>query len=152
MKKIFIGSDHAGFSVKTTIVHWLTNQGYEVKDTGTYSDAAVDYPDFAHRVALSISGRDSEIGILVCGTGQGVSMTANKYAHIRAALCWTEEIASKAREHNNANVLCLPGQCLGEEEANQIVEAFISTEFLGGRHLRRIQGIVSGLPKSESIL
>jgi ribose 5-phosphate isomerase B len=152
MKKICIGSDHAGFSVKTTIVHWLTDQGYEVKDTGTYSDAAVDYPDFAHRVANSISGRACEIGILVCGTGQGVSMTANKYAHIRAALCWTEGIASKAREHNNANVLCLPGQCLGEEEANQIVETFLSTEFQGGRHLRRIQGIVSGLPKSQSIL
>ena len=152
MKKVCIGSDHAGFSVKTTIVHWLTDQGYEVKDSGTYSDAAVDYPDFAHKVAMSISARASEIGILVCGTGQGVSMTANKYAHIRAALCWTEEIASKAREHNNANVLCLPGQCLGEEEANQIVEAFLSTEFQGGRHLRRIQSIVSGLPKSQSIL
>jgi ribose 5-phosphate isomerase B len=152
MKKVCIGSDHAGFGLKTTIIHWLTEKGYEVKDTGTYSDAAVDYPDFAHRVAMSVSDRAHEIGILVCGSGQGVSITANKYSHIRAALCWTKEIASKAREHNNANVLCLPGQCLGEEEANQIVEAFLSTEFQGGRHLRRIQSIISGLPKSQLIL
>ena len=151
MKKVCIGSDHAGYSVKSTIVHWLTDKGYEVKDAGTYSDAAVDYPDIAHRVAMSISGRASEIGILVCGTGQGVSIIANKYSHIRTALCWTEEIAVKAREHNDANVLCLPGQCLGEEEAVQIVEAFLSTEFQGGRHLRRIQSIISGLPKSQSV-
>ena len=151
MKKVCIGSDHAGFAVKTSILRWLTEQGYEVADSGTYSDLAVDYPDFAHKVAMSISGRASEIGILVCGSGQGVSMTANKYAHIRAALCWTGEIASKAREHNNANVLCLPGQCLGEEEANQIVETFLSTEFQGGRHLRRIQSIVSGLPNEQTV-
>ena len=151
MKKVCIGSDHAGFRVKTTIVHWLTNKGYEVKDAGTYSDAAVDYPDFAHKVAMSIGGRANEIGILVCGSGQGVSMTANKYLHIRAALCWTGEIASKAREHNNANVLCLPGQYLGEKEANQIVEAFLNTEFQGGRHLRRIQSIVSGLPNEQTL-
>ena len=151
MKKVCIGSDHAGYCLKTTIVQWLTNQGYEVNDAGTYSESAVDYPDFAHKVSMSIGGRASEIGILVCGSGQGVSMTANKYLHIRAALCWTGEIASKAREHNNANVLCLPGQYLGEKEANQIVEAFLSTEFQGGRHLRRIQSIVSGLPNEQTV-
>lgn len=152
MKQICIGSDHAGYNVKSKIVHYLTEQGYEVNDVGTYSDAAVDYPDVAHRVAMSLGERAHEIGILVCGSGQGVSMTANKYVHIRAALCWTEEIAFKAREHNNANVLCLPGQYLSGEEANQIVETFLNTEFQGGRHLRRIQSIVSGLPKSQSVL
>lgn len=147
MKKICIGSDHAGYKVKTTILHSLDRQGYEVKDLGTFSEASTDYPEFAHKVAQAVSDRSHDFGILVCGSGQGVSMTANKHEDIRAALCWSPEIASKAREHNKANILCLPGQYLEEEEANQIVEVFLRTEFQGGRHLRRIKGIdISACP------
>jgi ribose 5-phosphate isomerase B len=145
MKKICIGSDHAGYKVKATILHSLDMQGYEVKDLGAYSEASTDYPEFAHKVAQAVSDQSYDFGILVCGSGQGVSMTANKHKDIRAALCWSPEIASKAREHNKANVLCLPGQYLDDEEANQIVEVFIHTEFQGGRHLRRIRGIDRGL-------
>lgn len=150
MKKICIGSDHAGYRIKASLVHYLSDKGYELNDAGTYSDSAIDYPSVAHKVAMSLGGRAREIGILVCGSGQGVSMTANKYQHIRAALCWNPEIAQMAREHNNANIICLPGKYLGEEEASQIVETFLKTEFQGGRHLRRIQGIVSGLPRSQT--
>ncbi len=147
MKTICIGSDHAGYRVKTSIVRRLSEMGYQVRDIGTQSESSSDYPEFAHQVARRVASHDDEVGILVCGTGQGVSITANKHNQIRAALCWSQEIAGKAREHNDANVLCLPGLFLEEDQAIKIVEVFLHTGFLGGRHLRRVQGIESSLSR-----
>ncbi|HAL82971.1 MAG TPA: ribose 5-phosphate isomerase B [Mucilaginibacter sp.] len=134
--KIAIGSDHAGFEYKQAIAEFLS--AYEVKDFGTYSPASVDYPDFAHPVALAVESGSSDFGILICGSGNGVAMTANKHQGIRAAICWNEELAALARSHNDANIVCIPARFISIEEAKNIVELFLSTEFEGGRHANRV--------------
>jgi ribose 5-phosphate isomerase B len=139
--KIAIGADHAGFELKEKVVNWLKDLQPELKDIGTFSNESVDYPDFAHAVAGEVEKGNYDFGILICGTGIGVDMTANKHQGIRSALCWNREIASLARSHNNANVICLPGRFITIEEAKDILEIFLNTEFTGGRHLNRINKI-----------
>jgi ribose 5-phosphate isomerase B len=140
-KKIAIGNDHAGTKLKQQIVAMLEGAGYVLNNYGTNTEESVDYPDYVHPVANSINMEQTELGILICGSAQGVSMTANKYKNIRAAVCWTEEIASLARQHNNANVLCLPARFLTQADAETIVNTFLKTEFAGGRHQNRINKI-----------
>ena len=137
--KIAIGADHAGFDYKQGIIDALTAK--EIKDFGTYSSDSVDYPDFAHPVASGVESGDFDFGILICGSGNGVAMTANKHQGIRAAICWNEELAERARSHNNANILCIPARYISPEEAKKIVEVFFSTEFEGGRHANRVDKI-----------
>lgn len=137
--EIGIGSDHAGYLLKKELYNFIRDDGQRVVDIGTNSDLRTDYPDFAHTISREVNSGKFQIGILVCGTGQGMAMTANKYPGIRAALCWSAEIAILAREHNDANVLCLPGKFLNTHEAFQIVQAFLHTSFTGGRHLERIR-------------
>ena len=137
--KIAIGGDHAGFEYKQAIAKALT--GAEIKDFGTYSSESVDYPDFAHPVALAVESGDFEYGILICGSGNGVAITANKHQGIRAAICWNQELAERARSHNNANILCLPARYISLDEAKKIIEIFFSTEFEGGRHANRVNKI-----------
>jgi ribose 5-phosphate isomerase B len=134
--KIAIGADHAGFDYKKELIEALDVK--EVKDFGTYSDASADYPDFAHPVALAVESGDYDFGILVCGSGNGVAITANKHQGIRAAICWNEELADRARSHNNANIVCIPARHISIDEAKKIVEIFLSTEFEGGRHATRV--------------
>lgn len=141
MKKIAIGADHAGFDYKKLIISKLTTAGYEVKDFGAYSTDSVDYPDYAHPLAVAVESGEFELGILVCGSGNGVAITANKHQGIRAALCWTPEISALARQHNNANVLCLPSRFISQAEAWQIVNTFLNTDFEGGRHENRVKKI-----------
>jgi ribose 5-phosphate isomerase B len=138
---IAIGSDHAGYEMKEALINWISEQGIPVIDFGPESTESVDYPDYAHAVTASILDEESVIGILICGTGNGICMTANKWRDIRAALCWNSEIASLARQHNNANVLCLPARFISIEEAIEIVEVFLDTEFEGGRHEKRVDKI-----------
>lgn len=137
--KIAVGADHAGFEYKQAIAEALT--GAEIKDFGTFSSESVDYPDFAHPVALAVEGGQYEYGILVCGSGNGVAITANKHQGIRAAICWNEELAERARSHNNANILCLPARYISLDEAKKIVDVFFSTDFEGGRHANRVKKI-----------
>ncbi len=139
IKKIVVGGDHAGFSLKQTLIDWLTTQGYEVKDVGAYSESSVDYPDFAHAVALAVESGQYSTGILICGSGQGVAITANKHQQIRAALVWDEPLAELARQHNNANVLCLPARFMTSEKAIACVSKFLATDFEGGRHVGRLE-------------
>ena len=142
MKKyIPIGCDHAGFELKNVLIELLTKQGYEMEDFGCYSEESIDYPDFGHPVADKVESNDDVIGILICGSGNGINMTANKHQGVRSALCWNAEIAKLAREHNNANVLALPARYLSIDEAKEIVQTFISTDFEGGRHQRRVDKI-----------
>jgi ribose 5-phosphate isomerase B len=136
--KIAIGSDHAGFEYKQALKLSLQSKGLEVLDFGTHSTDSVDYPDFAHPVAHSVEKQESNFGILLCGSGNGVAITANKHAGIRAALCWSVELAQLARQHNDANVLCLPARFVSLEEAQAMVEAFLNTAFEGGRHSNRV--------------
>lgn len=138
---IAIGSDHAGFEYKEAIKQMLQAAGYTVADKGTYSLDSTDYPDYAHPLATMVEDGLAAAGILVCGSGNGVCMTANKHAGIRAALCWTEELASLARQHNNANVLCLPARFVTQEAANAMVNIFLTTPFEGGRHQKRVEKI-----------
>jgi ribose 5-phosphate isomerase B len=140
-KKIAIGGDHAGFEYKKEVISELKKQGCEVKDFGPFSTDSVDYPDFAHPVAESVEQREFDFGILICGSGNGVAMTANKHKGIRAALCWTPELAKLSREHNNANILCLPSRFISIEDAKLSVEAFLKTPFEGGRHNNRVDKI-----------
>jgi ribose 5-phosphate isomerase B len=140
-KKLSIGSDHAGFILKEKVRKYLLEKGYEVKDFGCYSEERADYPDFAHLVAHSVESGESERGILMCGSGNGINMAANKHAGIRAALCWKQEIAILARQHNDANILSLPARYIAEEEALRCVDSFLSTGFEGGRHAERIKKI-----------
>ncbi|RZK65331.1 MAG: ribose 5-phosphate isomerase B [Pedobacter sp.] len=137
--KIAIGADHAGFDYKELVVAFLKN--YEVKDFGTYSNDSVDYPDFAHPVAEAVESGSFDFGILVCGSANGVSITANKHQGIRAAICWQTEIASLARQHNNANILCIPARFVSEETAKEMTTTFLNTEFEGGRHGKRVDKI-----------
>jgi ribose 5-phosphate isomerase B len=136
--KIAIGSDHAGFEYKQALKLSLQSKGLKVLDFGTHSTDSVDYPDFAHPVAHSVEKQESNFGILLCGSGNGVAITANKHAGIRAALCWSVELAQLARQHNDANVLCLPARFVSLEEAQAMVEAFLNTAFEGGRHSNRV--------------
>jgi len=143
--KVVIGSDHAGFELKEILRLFLESKDIEVLDHGTYSLDSVDYPDFAHKVASDVDKGDVEKGILVCGSGQGVCMTANKYQNVRAALAWSAEIAGLSREHNNANVVCLPARFISEEDAKNVVSTFLETAFEGGRHERRVNKIAEGV-------
>lgn len=143
VKQIEIGCDHAGFDLKQVIIKHLENKGIKVNDHGAFSTESVDFPDFAHSVANALKGVDEQqtMGILICGSGNGINMAANKHAHIRAALCWNAGIAELARQHNNANVLSLPGRFISNEEALKAVDVFLTTAFEGGRHERRVNKI-----------
>jgi ribose 5-phosphate isomerase B len=139
--KIALGSDHAGFEAKQLIINYFNQKHINYQDFGTYSDQSVDYPDFAHPVAHAVEHKACELGILICGSGQGVNITANKHVGIRSALCWNPQIAALSRQHNDANILAVPGRFLNEQEIINIVETFINTSFEGGRHANRIQKI-----------
>lgn len=139
--KIAIGSDHAGFEYKSLIIEHLRGKGLEIMDCGTNSLDSCDYPDYAHPVAHAVETETAVSGILICGSANGVAITANKHKNVRAALCWLPEIASLARQHNDANVLCLPARYLTKEEAITILDTFFSTSFEGGRHLNRVNKI-----------
>jgi ribose 5-phosphate isomerase B len=138
-KKIAIGGDHAGFEYKELLIKFLGE--YQVKDFGTNSPDSVDYPDFAHPVSSAVENNEFDLGILICGSANGVAITANKHQGIRAAICWTVELAKLARQHNNANVLCIPARYVSIEEAKQITDAFLHTDFEGGRHANRVEKI-----------
>ena len=140
-KIIPIGADHAGFNLKGKIIQFLESKGYEVKDFGCFSEESIDYPDFAHPVAEMVEENTGMLGILICGSGNGINMTANKHKGIRSALCWNTEIAALARQHNDANIVALPARFISEQEALEIVETFLGTAFEGGRHQRRIDKI-----------
>ena len=140
-KKIAIASDHAGYFLKEKILSYLIKEGQEVKDFGSSSEEAVDYPDYGHPLANAVSAGDYELGISICGTGNGINMVVNKHPGIRGALCWNEEISRLARAHNDANICALPGRFISESEAYLIVRIFIDTTFEGGRHKRRIDKI-----------
>ncbi len=144
--KIPIGSDHAGFALKETIKRLLTERGYEVEDLGTHSEESVDYPDYAVKVAEKVEHGQAERGILVCGSGQGVCMTANRYPHVRAALVWSRNVAVTSRTHNDANILCLPGRFIEDAEAESILDIFLNTPFEGGRHTRRVEKMTAVNP------
>jgi ribose 5-phosphate isomerase B len=142
MKNIIpIGCDHAGFELKTKIINYLEKKGYEINDKGCYSPESIDYPDFAHPVSEYVENHKNTLGVLLCGSGNGINMTANKHQGIRAALCWTVEIAKLARKHNNANILTLPARFISEELALEIVDVFFNTNFEGGRHQLRVEKI-----------
>lgn len=140
-KKIAIGGDHAGFEYKGKLVQKLTSLGFEVKDFGPFSTDSVDYPDYVHPLSSAIEGGEYELGIVICGSGNGVAITANKHQGIRAALCWNEDLAALARQHNNANVLALPARFISYELAERLAEIFLSTPFEGGRHANRVNKI-----------
>ncbi len=142
--KIAIGSDHAGFALKAKLITILEAEGYQVKDFGCYSEDSIDYPDYAHPVANEVEQDAAVLGVLICGSGNGISMTANKHQGIRCALCWTPEIASLARQHNDANILSLPARFISEELAIEILHAFLSAQFEGGRHATRVGKIACG--------
>lgn len=139
--KIAIGNDHAGTDYKNAIVAHLEHKGYEILNYGTDSNDSVDYPDFVHPVADAVASGEARFGIIICGSGNGVAMTANKHQKIRAALCWTKEIAELAREHNDANVISIPARYTSEPQAVAMVDTFLSTNFEGGRHQRRVDKI-----------
>ena len=136
-----IGADHAGFQTKQVIIEYLISLGHEVKDYGCFSEASIDYPDYAHPVAQHVESNPGTLGILLCGSGNGISMTANKHQDIRCALCWTTEIAELARLHNDANIIALPARFITEEQAKEMVTCFLNTAFEGGRHATRIAKI-----------
>jgi ribose 5-phosphate isomerase B len=138
---ISIGSDHAGFDTKGKVITFLQGNGYPVIDHGTFSNDSVDYPDFVHPVAEDVESGEAVFGIVLCGSGNGTAMTANKHQGIRAALCWTEELAALARQHNNANVLSIPARFVSEELAVKMTDVFLHTEFEGGRHVSRVNKI-----------
>jgi ribose 5-phosphate isomerase B len=139
--KISIGNDHAGPDYKKAIVEFLTSKGHEVINHGTDTEASVDYPDFAHPVSIDVESGKADLGIVICGSGNGIAMTANKHQGIRAALCWTKEISALARQHNNANVVSIPARFTSIPQAVEIVNTFINTEFEGGRHANRVDKI-----------
>jgi ribose 5-phosphate isomerase B len=139
--KIALGADHAGVLYKKTVIEFLKNKGFEIQDFGTNTSDSVDYPDFAHPVAQIVENKEATFGILICGSGNGVAITANKHANIRAALCWNLETAELARQHNDANILCLPARFITENQAVEMVEKFLQTSFEGGRHQKRVDKI-----------
>ena len=136
--KIAIGSDHAGFNYKEAIKDHLQQVGHTVEDLGTFTEASCDYPDYAHAVALAVEQGKAESGVLVCGSANGVAITANKHAGIRAAICWEKEIAILARAHNNANIICIPARFVSTDTTFEMVDAFLATPFEGGRHQTRV--------------
>ena len=138
---IGIGADHAGYELKKGIIAFLTEKGHQVEDFGCYSEESIDYPDYAHPVCESIEKGSNEFGVLICGSGNGISMAANKHSSIRAALSWAPEIAELGRLHNDANIVSIPARFISEETALKIVEVFFSTEFEGGRHQTRVDKI-----------
>ena len=138
MKKLAFGADHAGFDLKEHLKKLLEQKGYAIKDFGTYNSESSDYADFAHPVSLAVENKEFDLGILVCGSANGVAMTANKHQGIRAAICWTEELGALARQHNDANILCLPSRFVSVEVAEKIVDKFLNSSFEGGRHARRV--------------
>lgn len=140
-ERIPIAADHAGFEMKQKLEKVLEKMGYDVQDLGTNSEASSDYPDFAHPLAHEVSAGEAKRGILLCGTGLGMSYVANRYPHVRAAVVWAPEIARLARQHNDANILVLPSRFLTEPEAEEILKAFLETPFDGGRHERRVEKI-----------
>ena len=140
-KVIAIASDHAGYKKKQAIKKYFEKKGIEYKDYGCFTDESCDYPDYAHLIAGAIERGQYETGVTFCGSGQGINMTANKYQNVRSALCWIPEIAVLAREHNDANICAVPGRFVSDEEAERIVEAFLNSEFQGGRHARRVDKI-----------
>jgi ribose 5-phosphate isomerase B len=142
--KLSLGSDHAGYPLKEAIKEHLTQLGHEVADRGAYSLDSVDYPDFGHAVARDVETGASELGIVVCGSGNGINMSVNKHDSVRGALCWLPELASLARQHNDANVLSLPGRFISEDVGLACVDAFLTSEFEGGRHAGRVAKISCG--------
>ncbi len=138
---ILIGSDHAGFELKNKLKAHLRSKGFEVTDKGTHVSDSVDYPDFAHAVAEGVSNHPGELGIVVCGSGNGVNISANKHPNVRSALAWNAEVSALARQHNDANILALPARFITDEEAFKIADAFLDATFEGGRHQRRVQKI-----------
>ena len=136
-----IASDHGGFKMKEFLIEKLKEAGYMVKDFGTYSDESVDYPDMIHPLASAVEHGEYPLGVILCGSGNGAQMTANHHHNVRAALCWNVELAKLARQHNDANILALPGRFIPNELAWEMVQAFLHTDFEGGRHLRRIEKI-----------
>lgn len=142
MKKVVpIGADHAGFELKSEVIKHLESKGYEVKDFGCYSEESIDYPDYAHPVAEMVASNKGSLGVVICGSGNGINMTANKHQEIRSALCWKPEIAKLSREHNDANIIALPARFISTKEAIDMIDAFFDTDFEGGRHQRRVDKI-----------
>lgn len=140
-KIIPMACDHAGFELKEFLKSSLIERGLEIKDFGTYTSDSVDYPDMIHPLAKEINAGNFEFGIIMCGSANGVSMVANKYPNVRCALCWQEEIAQLAKQHNNANIIALPARFISKEKALSIVDAYLNTEFEGGRHQKRVEKI-----------
>ena len=136
-----IGADHAGFNLKESIINHLRKKGFTTQDFGCYSEESIDYPDYAHPVAEFIESHPGSLGILICGSGNGISMTANKHQGIRSAICWKKEIAALARQHNNANIITLPARFISTEEALEMIDVFFNTDFEGGRHQLRVDKI-----------
>lgn len=139
--KIGLACDHAGFSHKEKTKKYLTNKNYKVEDFGCFSEESVDYPDFAHKLSISITNKNNDLGIQFCGTGNGINMSANKHFKIRSALCWKPEIAEQAKLHNNANILTMPARYISWQETKEIIDVFLETSFEGGRHERRVNKI-----------
>ena len=140
-KPIAIGSDHAGLAYKAALINWLSENGYQVKDFGTYTADSVDYPDYAHAVSSAVENKEVAYGILLCGSANGVSMTANKHVNIRAGLCWQNDVALLVRQHNDANIICIPARFISLFVAQQMIETFMTTAFEGGRHATRVNKI-----------
>ena len=140
-KPIAIGCDHAGFDCKEDLISFLEGEGMAYKDFGTYNKDSADYPDFAHPVAIAVESGEASFGILLCGSANGVAITANKHAGVRAAICWGEELAELARKHNNANIICIPARFVRDGDAEKMLDVFMNTEFEGGRHTGRVAKI-----------
>ena len=136
--KIAIGCDHAGVELKEVLIQLITELNHDVLDKGPFTTESVDYPDFRHAVATAVDQRHADLGVVICGSGNGINMTVNKHQGIRGALCWTPEIAALARQHNNANIVAIPARFISTEEAKLIIAEFINQEFEGGRHQRRV--------------
>jgi len=136
--KIAIGCDHAGVDLKNILIQLIKELNNDVIDKGPFSNDSVDYPDYGHAVAISVDKGDADLGIVICGSGDGINMTVNKHQNIRGALCWTPEIAALARQHNDANVVAIPARFISSEQAKLIIKEFLSQEFEGGRHQRRV--------------
>ncbi len=141
MQKIGVACDHAGYEMKEFLVGYLSAKGWEVIDFGTHSEESVDYPDFAHQLGAAIDNGELELGLGLCGSGEGMAMTLNKHAKVRAGLVWQKEIAALTRQHNDANVLVLPARFISNDEAVEILSTFLKTPFEGGRHVRRVEKI-----------
>jgi ribose 5-phosphate isomerase B len=141
---IALGSDHAGFKLKEVLKKYLLENNFIIKDFGTFSEEKADYPDFGHLVSGAVQRKECDFGLLICGSGNGMNMTANKHKHIRSALCWNREIAKLARQHNDANILTLPARFITEKEAKACINSFYSTVFEGGRHVERVNKIDVG--------